>query len=189
MARADYRPARPVGPGTNPPGQMRWLGAWVGGTEYEIADVVSYDPDGAGPLASGSYVATTAHTANDPAPLTDIGVGDFSVWAVSIGWEQIASVGQAAPLVEPETWTASDTATIGTLVLADTSGGGLTVTLPDAGESAGQCITVKKIAAGYTLTIASADGMRFDSVHTSALVTDLGVSYTFVSDGTYWNVT
>jgi hypothetical protein len=50
-------------------------------------------------------------------------------------------------------------------------------------------VSVKKTSAAYALTIASADGMMFDAVYVSAYVTDIGTSFTFVSDGTYWNVT
>ena len=167
---------------------MRWIGTWDSGTSYAVDDVVYYAP-GTLSLQGASYIATSAHPAQDPAPVTNIGVGDFVEWAVSIGWAALDSVEVNGPVVVPVTVTANHTASVGELVLANTANGALTVTLPDAAEASGGQVSVKKTSAAYALTIASADGMMFDAVYVSAYVTDIGTSFTFVSDGTYWNVT
>jgi hypothetical protein len=74
------------------------------------------------------------------------------------------------------------------IVLADTSGGGFTVTLPTAIGISGQIIIVKKISSdGNDLTVDTTGGQTIDG-ETSQVWSDQFASMTLVSDGANWRI-
>jgi hypothetical protein len=71
------------------------------------------------------------------------------------------------------------------VMLVDTSGGNLTITLPAAANSTGVKYTIKKITATNTMTIDAHNAETIDGSTTLATSTQW-VSYTIVCDGSEW---
>lgn len=85
------------------------------------------------------------------------------------------------------TRTAAYSAIMGDSVLADTSGGGWTLTLPSAPNSQGGEIRVKKIGTdANALTVVSVAGTIDGDA--SAVIDFPAVAVRFVSDGTNWRI-
>jgi hypothetical protein len=63
------------------------------------------------------------------------------------------------------------------LVMVDTTSGNITVTLADV-DTFDNPVTIKKIAAGNTVTIATTDSQNIDSDSTTATLTLLGSAIT-----------
>lgn len=71
------------------------------------------------------------------------------------------------------------------VVLVDTTGGSVTLTLPRAATVRGQWFVFKKLIAANTLTLDGADAETIDGAATLAWTTQYQ-SYTIYSDGTEW---
>ena len=76
-------------------------------------------------------------------------------------------------------------------VRADVSGGGFTISLPDASAHSGRRIRVKDSGSASStkvITITAPVSNQIDGAFTSVTITSPRVSSTFVSDGTLWNI-
>jgi hypothetical protein len=83
--------------------------------------------------------------------------------------------------------TSAYTAKVEELVLCDPTGGGFTVTLPDAAKCKGQPVTVKNASSSTnTITIAGAGMDEVDGASSVTITTARGV-VTVVSDGSAWH--
>lgn len=72
-----------------------------------------------------------------------------------------------------------------TLVIVDTSGGDVTLTLPPAAGVSGHKLDVKKVNASHTLTVDADGAETIDGSATVSWSTN-NQSYSIVSDGTQW---
>lgn len=79
------------------------------------------------------------------------------------------------------------TSSSGLLILADTTGGSITINLPAAAGQTGNPCDVKKIAAANTVTLDGNGGETIDDAATFAFTTNYA-SYTVTSDGDEWYV-
>lgn len=83
----------------------------------------------------------------------------------------------ASLLARVQSWTSravtADTTITGAddLVVVDTTGGNITVTLPSARESYGQCVAIKKWVAGNTMTLDATGAGQIDGANTLAITT------------------
>lgn len=73
------------------------------------------------------------------------------------------------------------------VVLVDTTGGSVTVTLPPAATNLGRRFTVKKLIAANTLTLDGNGSETIDGAATVALTTRYAAR-TVQSDGTAWHI-
>lgn len=71
------------------------------------------------------------------------------------------------------------------VILADTTGGSVTLALPAAGINRGQMLQVKKTVAANTVTLDGIGSETIDGAATLAWTTQYQ-SYTVVSDGSQW---
>jgi len=121
----------------------------------------------------GRPVAPTAPTVG--AALT----WDGAAWSPQAG----GTPPGAYPVV---TITANHTASPWQVVLANTSAGNLTVTLPLAATCTGKPINAKKISSdGYKMTVTGQSGQTIDG-QTTQVVTDQHNCMTVISDGSNW---
>lgn len=92
-----------------------------------------------------------------------------------------------ATLGNTTTKTTTYTATVDdTLILADTSGGGFTITLPAAADATGRKVAIQKISSdANTLTIAAASGETVDNA-ASVTISAQNAALSPVSDGSNW---
>jgi len=72
------------------------------------------------------------------------------------------------------------------IILADTSGGGFTVTLPLAASATGKPITVKKVSGDGNVLVVDAQGAELIDGDPNLSITGQYVSPTLVSDGSNW---
>lgn len=72
-----------------------------------------------------------------------------------------------------------------TLVVVDTTGGSVTLTLPTALSAEGHRLDIKKIASAHTLTVDASGAETIDGAATLSWTT-LHQSYGVISDGTQW---
>ncbi|NBR01196.1 MAG: hypothetical protein EBT97_12275 [Actinobacteria bacterium] len=72
------------------------------------------------------------------------------------------------------------------IILADTSGGGFTVTLPLAASATGKPITVKKVSPDGNVLLVDAQGAELIDGDPNLSITGQYVSPTLVSDGSNW---
>lgn len=79
------------------------------------------------------------------------------------------------------------TSSSGLLILADTTGGSITINLPAASGETGNPCDVKKIAAANTVTLDGNSGETIDDAATFAFTANYA-SYTITSDGDEWYV-
>lgn len=134
---------------------------------------------------SAGAVDLTVTVTWDTDPGSDITL-DYIVWEGAGGGGGTGGGGADEAFTTSGPITASTyTATWDEVVIADTSGGSITVTLPSPTDI-GQ-VTVKKAASANTLTIARPGSESIDGSAADLSVTAANVSRTLVSDGTdYW---
>lgn len=73
-------------------------------------------------------------------------------------------------------------------ILCDSSGGGFTLTFPDADANGGQTYTIKVITGTGTVTLASVDTDTFDGSATNTYLGATGSAITIFSDGDNWRI-
>ncbi len=88
---------------------------------------------------------------------------------------------------EVKTVAATHTITGGALFPCDTTAGGFTITLPSAEAYAGRVITIKKMVAANTLTVAAGGGDTIDGSASLPFTTQYDY-LTVQSDGLNWLV-
>ena len=94
-------------------------------------------------------------------------------------------------IIKCVTKTANYTAFAGEFVRADTTSGGITITLPDATLSENRQIIVKKISSdNNTVIVATTNSQNIDSSTsaTTALITVKGMSLVFLSNSVSWDI-